>query len=55
LNGLITLTPEFSFTMGITQAVGKLPGNPPNSLARTRLDIGINYNLLHSLKKAGLF
>lgn len=51
LNGLITLTPEFSFTMGITQAVGKLPGNQP----RTRLDIGINYNLLHSLKRVGLF
>ncbi len=50
-NGLFTLTPEFSLTVGVTQAVGKLPGNLP----RTRLDIGVNYNLLHSLKKAGLF
>lgn len=51
LNGLVTITPEFSLTLGVTQAVGVLPGNLP----RTRLDIGVNYNLLHSLKKAGLF
>ncbi len=51
LNGLVTLTPEFSLTVGVTQAVGTLPGNLP----RTRLDIGVNYNLLHSLKKTGLF
>ncbi len=51
LNGLVTLTPEFSLTVGVTQAVGTLPGNLP----RTRFDIGINYNLLHSLKKTGLF
>lgn len=51
LNSLVTLTPEFSFTMGVTRAVGNLPGHLP----RTRLDIGINYNLLHRLKKAGLF
>jgi hypothetical protein len=51
LNSLVTLTSEFSFTMGVTRAVGALPGNLP----RTRLDIGINYNLLHRLKKAGLF
>lgn len=51
LNSLVTLTSEFSFTMGVTRAVGQLPGQLP----RTRLDIGINYNLLHRLKKAGLF
>ncbi len=51
LNGLVTLTPEFSLSVGVTQAVGTLPGNLP----RTRLDIGVNYNLLHSLKKTGLF
>ncbi|MCI0389532.1 MAG: hypothetical protein MOB07_12315 [Acidobacteria bacterium] len=50
-NGLVTLTPEFSITAGVTRAVGSLPGYLP----RTRLDIGINYNLLHSLKKTGLF
>lgn len=49
-NGLITLTPEFSLTVGVTQAVGGLSGNLP----RTRLDIGVNYNLLGSLKRAGL-
>ncbi len=51
LNGLVTLTPDFSLTVGVTQAVGTLPGNLP----RTRLDIGVNYNLLHSLKKTGQF
>jgi hypothetical protein len=51
LNGLVTITPEFSLTVGVTQAVGNLPGHLP----RTRLDIGFNYNLLHSLKRAGLF
>jgi hypothetical protein len=50
-NGLITLTQDFSFTVGITHAVGALP----NSLPRTRLDVGVNYNLSHGLKKAGLF
>jgi hypothetical protein len=50
-NGLVALTPEFSLTVGVAQAVGALPGNLP----RTRLDIGVNYNLLHSLKKTGLF
>ncbi len=51
LNGLVTLTPEFSLTVDLTQAVGTLPGNLP----RTRLDIGVNYNLLQRLKKAELF
>jgi hypothetical protein len=51
LNSLVTLTPEFSMTVGVTHAVGNLPDNLP----RTRLDIGVNFNLLHSLKKAGLF
>jgi hypothetical protein len=50
-SGLVPITPELSFTMGVVHAVGELPGNLP----RTRLDIGVNYNLLHRLKKAGLF
>jgi hypothetical protein len=50
-NGLVTLTPEFSLTVGVARGLGNLPGNLP----RTRLDIGVNYNLLHSLKKAGSF
>ena len=50
-NGLVTLTPEFSLTLGVTRAVGNLPGTLP----RTRLDLGVNYNLLHGLKKTGLF
>lgn len=51
LNSLLTITPEFSLTVGVTQAVGNLPGNLP----RTRLDLGFNYSLLQSLKRAGLF
>jgi hypothetical protein len=51
LNGLVTLTAEFSLTVGVTRGLG----NPPGNLPRTRLDIGVNYNLLHSLKKVGLF
>jgi hypothetical protein len=35
----------------MTQAVGGVSGNLP----RIRLDIGVNYNLLLSLKKTGLF
>ncbi len=33
------------------QAVGQWPGHLP----RTRLDMGINDNLLHRWKKAGFF
>jgi hypothetical protein len=51
LNSLVTLTSEFSFMMGVTRAVSNLPSTSP----RTRLDIGINYNLLHRLKRTGLF
>ena len=45
------LTPEFSLTLGVTQAVGAVSG----SLPRRRLDVGVNYNLLQSLRRAGLF
>lgn len=51
LNGLVTFTPEFSLAIGVTQAVGFTSSNLP----RRRLDIGINYNLLQSLRKTHLF
>lgn len=51
LNSPVTITSEFSFTRGVMQAVGQWPGHLP----RTRLDMGINDNLLHRWKKAGFF
>lgn len=51
LNLHVAISPEFSLTIGATQAVGR----SVSGLPRTRLDIAINYNLLQSLRRSGLF
>ncbi len=51
LNSHITLNPEMSLTVSFTQAIA----NDQPTLPSTRLDLAINYNLLETLKKTGLF
>lgn len=51
LNLLVPLGPEFSFSAGITQALE----NEQSGAPRTRVDIAFNYNLLRTLRRAGLF
>ncbi len=50
LNGHFRLSPEFVLIAGATQAVSALPGLP-----RTRFDVAFEYDLLHALRKTGLF
>lgn len=50
-NGTAKLSPEFSLTMQITQGVGPISPN----IARTRLDIILNYNILETLRRTKLF
>lgn len=51
LTGHVTLSPEFSVSVATTQAVGATGPDLP----RTRLDVAFQYNLLHSLRKTGVF
>ncbi len=51
ITGHVTLSPEFSISMAATQAVSATGPHLP----RTRVDVAFQYNLLHSLRRTGLF
>jgi hypothetical protein len=50
-NALFPLTSEFDITTGITRGIGVIPPK----ISRTRFDLVFEYNLLHTLKRTGIF
>lgn len=50
LNGHFRLSQEFFLTAGVIQAVSASPGLP-----RTRFDVAFEYDMLHTLRRAGIF